>query len=410
MLEYTEFLEDYFRETMLTKTIAYIKKNLRWGASFALALVGALAFGYVALQPARASSHVSEPISGPISGPIEPTPTPTPSPSPTPTPSPSPTPVPVLTVEGFKRAFGSVRGAPNYDPIYDANNDGRISVVDYSALLTRFAFSGYYLERQPSPDIIMNPGANYSIQALLRDAQGNVVTYQQGLSYSWSIYSPQGGPAVANIAPFSACTEGIQPPCPEDHLGIQGLNPGYAFITASVLRNSDQTTLTEGNFFLNVTSEPLVYFNNLSPNGGETFTVGQNITVSWNVVQGTYDYANIYYQYYANGRLWARFLGAAPYGTNQLNWVIPPEEAGRRARISIDPIRNGIVVGQGISDSYFTVSPQSATVAQSCTFEDLKKAFFARRGDPRYNSTCDLNKDGVINIRDYSLLLRRLRG
>lgn len=328
--------------------------------------------------------------------------------------------LPRPTVEGFKRAFGSVRGAPNYDPLYDANNDGRISAVDYSALLTRFAFSGYYLEQNPSSSIVMgiggvgSLGGGYAIHALPRDAQGNVVTYQQGLTYSWSIDSrAQGGGSppttIAIITPFSSCTQGIQPPCPDDHLSIQAVNPGYANIRVSVFRNSDQTEVAQALFNLTVVSEPLVYFNNLSPNGGESFTVGQNITVSWNVAQGTYDYANIYYHYYANGRLLAGFLGAAWYGTNQLSWVIPPELVGKRVRLIVSPMRSGINVGQGISDSYFTVSAQSATVAQSCTFEDLRKTFFSRKGDSRYNSTCDLNKDGMINIRDYSLL-RRLRG
>lgn len=335
-------------------------------------------------------------------------------------------PPPILTVAGFKRAFGSVRGAPNYDSLYDANGDGRISAVDYSALLIRFAFVGYYLEQNPSSTIVMGVGGvsslggggGYAIHALLRDAQGNVVTYQQGLTYFWSTESPLGSlgggsPPVASITvtPFSACTGGIQPPCPEDHLGIQALTPGDAIIRARVIRNSDQTEVAQALFNLNVVSESLVYFNNLSPNGGETFTVGQSVTVSWNVPQGAYDYAYIFYEY-NDGQPRRRFIGSAWYGTNQLNWVIPSELASRRAKIVIQPIRNNVtVVGQGISDSYFTVGPASTTTSQStsCTVDALKKAFFTRRGDAKYNSSCDLNNDGIINIRDFGLLRQSLR-
>lgn len=50
-------------------------------------------------------------------------------------------------------------------------------------------------------------------------------------------------------------------------------------------------------------------------------------------------------------------------------------------------------------------SPSPSPVA--CTFNDLRAAFFARRGEPRYNAACDFNNDGRISVVDYSALLRR---
>lgn len=44
---------------------------------------------------------------------------------------------------------------------------------------------------------------------------------------------------------------------------------------------------------------------------------------------------------------------------------------------------------------------------QACTLNDLRAAYFARRGDPKYNPACDANNDGRISLIDYSVLLKR---
>ncbi len=64
-------------------------------------------------------------------------PSPIPSPSPSPRPSPSITPI-TYSFDEFLASFGSVKGNSNYNVKYDYNKDGRISIVDYSGLLNKF--------------------------------------------------------------------------------------------------------------------------------------------------------------------------------------------------------------------------------------------------------------------------------
>lgn len=40
---------------------------------------------------------------------------------------------------------------------------------------------------------------------------------------------------------------------------------------------------------------------------------------------------------------------------------------------------------------------------ESLSFSDFQRAYGSRKGDPRWNADLDLNKDGVIDIRDVSL-------
>lgn len=234
--------------------------------------------------------------------------------------------------------------------------------------------STYYLQKEPAPSIFMPvspPATGYAISALLKYVNGGIVVNQQGLTYSWSIDQPQGDSAIANITPFIACTNGIQPPCPNDHLTIQALNPGYANIRVKVVKDSTKATVAEATFYLNVLSQSLVYFNRLSPSGGETFEEGQVVTVKWNVIEGTYDYVDVYWYSYVGSELSSGFIGAEKYGVNDRQWDIPGALRGQRAKVVIQAVRDGIVVGQGISDDYFSVSPSVSTPTPTTDKPDL---------------------------------------
>ncbi len=58
-----------------------------------------------------------------------------------------------LTIEGLQAAFGTKRGDPRFNPCYDANNDGKIDIVDFSILLTVF-------QALPKPDLTVDLKAN----------------------------------------------------------------------------------------------------------------------------------------------------------------------------------------------------------------------------------------------------------
>lgn len=83
---------------------------------------------------------------------------------------------------------------------------------------TQIQSESFTLEQYPSADIntrIHGPDEGYAVYALLR-RNNTVVTDQQEFFYTWSIDDT----SYADIAPFTGCTNGIVPPCPQDHLTI----------------------------------------------------------------------------------------------------------------------------------------------------------------------------------------------
>lgn len=44
---------------------------------------------------------------------------------------------PVLTLKGLRAAFGSKLGNPRYNPLYDADKNGFINILDFSILRKR---------------------------------------------------------------------------------------------------------------------------------------------------------------------------------------------------------------------------------------------------------------------------------
>lgn len=113
----------------------------------------------------------------------------------------------------------------------------------------------YYLEAVPQDSVAMQvslPNEGYAIMGILHQDNGSVVTNQTDFGYSWTIVNSN----IASIAPFTGCTNGIQPPCPEDHLGIAGLIPGNTTINLSVRRISTNTVVASASWQLTVTPRP----------------------------------------------------------------------------------------------------------------------------------------------------------
>lgn len=70
----------------------------------------------------------------------------------------------------------------------------------------------------------------YAVYAILKDEKGNVVTNQTGYNYVWTVDNND----IIEGGPFTGCTFGIQPPCPNDHFAFKALKSGTATITAEV--------------------------------------------------------------------------------------------------------------------------------------------------------------------------------
>lgn len=94
---------------------------------------------------------------------------------------------------------------------------------------------GYTLQPYPSGNIFLShPSSGYVIRALLKDANGQLVTNQRDFSYRWTIDKP----AIAKISPFPDCIFGIQPPCPKEAAKIQTRSAGSALIEVTVTQKS----------------------------------------------------------------------------------------------------------------------------------------------------------------------------
>ncbi len=111
----------------------------------------------------------------------------------------------------------------------------------------------YSIDPRPSKSISMQvstPGTGYGIFALLLKS-GVVVTDQSTKKYVWSIRDPN----LATITPQSACTNGIQSPCPQDHLFIYAQQPGLTIITVEVIETEESIhSLTSATFDLVITT------------------------------------------------------------------------------------------------------------------------------------------------------------
>lgn len=75
-----------------------------------------------------------------------------------------------------------------------------------------------------------------------------IVTHQSDFSYEWTIDNPN----IAQITPFEACTNGIAPPCPQDHLAIMAKNEGFTYIRVRITKKSENLLVAAGTFNLTV--------------------------------------------------------------------------------------------------------------------------------------------------------------
>ncbi|HLD70401.1 MAG TPA: hypothetical protein VI937_00725 [Negativicutes bacterium] len=108
----------------------------------------------------------------------------------------------------------------------------------------------------------------------------------------------------------------------------------------------------------------------ISPNGGESFTAGQSMNISWQNVGGAqsdvlkltmvdYEGGNPAHIYNLATNLW----GALPSNTQYYAYVIPSNIIpSSKLKIMVELLRNGSVVAMDVSNNYFSiVAPATAT-------------------------------------------------
>lgn len=230
--------------------------------------------------------------------------------------------------------------------------------------------SSHYIDPQPANSIIMvapsAPNSGYAIFALLKRLDGSVVTSQQNFDYNWTVEKFDADQEI-NLVPFSGCTNGIQEPCPNDHANISVPKVGHtssANIWVTVTDRSTGTVLAKEEFVLNfVSASAYVSLSQIRPGytPSESYKVGQQVSISWNMSGQPVDYYNIYYQYYEGSVLKGDgYIKSPTYPVTSTNWVIPQELAGKQVKVIVEARRNGIVVGHSNSDWSFTVNkPQT---------------------------------------------------
>jgi len=114
-----------------------------------------------------------------------------------------------------------------------------------------------------------------------------------------------------------------------------------------------------GIFAINLTN-----FVMISPNGGETFTVGQNLAINWN--SGgllSSDSLSIWLLDYKNGDIpvSTQIATGLPGDIKSYNYLIPDITPSSKFLVDIEVLRNGIMIARGLSANYFTI--KEATVS-----------------------------------------------
>ncbi len=242
--------------------------------------------------------------------------------------------------------------------------------------------SQYHLEQFPPIGVHMVAPGGYGVAVWLKDMQGNLVTNQQDLDYSWEIEQFNAGHDI-RITPWSGCIDGINPPCPNSHADITVSSIGStssANLWVTVTNKQTKEILDKAEFVLNfIPRDRYVSVASIKPGSiqGEVYDVGQQVQVRWELDYGDHsvvDYYNVGYWYYKDGQYKTGYIGTIRrsevnrYNIASLDWVIPVELAGQVVRISIEP-RGSIITtpGWGHADYSFRVTSSSPTPYPTAT-------------------------------------------
>lgn len=100
-----------------------------------------------------------------------------------------------------------------------------------------------YILMKSTDEIHMHPkSTGYAISATLMDMGRNVITNQNDYKYTWSIDNKDL--VMDGYSSFDGCTQGIQPPCPQDHFSFYPIKAGSTVIRVTVTKNNETVATT----------------------------------------------------------------------------------------------------------------------------------------------------------------------
>lgn len=141
--------------------------------------------------------------------------------------------------------------------------------------------SGFSLEfpgvEQSKAIVITNdPMAGYGVNALLKNAQAEIVKEQGSFSYDWSVDNTDiVYLQTDSLKSEGTCLYGISAPCPVNHVDVSGIKPGKATVKLVVRRNPDGFVIAENFFSVTVEAVKPITADDLCIQRGQTLQSGQ---------------------------------------------------------------------------------------------------------------------------------------
>ncbi|HVT01354.1 MAG TPA: hypothetical protein VHE53_03940 [Patescibacteria group bacterium] len=101
-----------------------------------------------------------------------------------------------------------------------------------------------YILYKSLDEIHVHPkSTGFAISATLRDGKSwEIITNQDGFKYTWTIDNPNL--VKPGYSAGSGCTQGIQPPCPDDHFSFYATQSGQTLIRVNVTKDGETVAST----------------------------------------------------------------------------------------------------------------------------------------------------------------------
>lgn len=125
--------------------------------------------------------------------------------------------------------------------------------------------AGYYIEPKPYGTVefpVSTPNTGYSIAAVVRDSQNQIVTDQSDFSFSWTSQDSNIVTVIGEgLGDPTQCVYGIQAPCPQLWGNMKGIQPGQTTVSVEVRRKSNNQLIASYSFPIRITGNLVGDFN-----------------------------------------------------------------------------------------------------------------------------------------------------